>query len=204
MKIPDPSGFTLRHRKRWEGTYHLKPLLWVMMSWFIDHAEWEDKTITIPGKKPIDLKRGQVVFSQRKLAHFFKIGRQQTRSHLDSMKKSNFITHQSTQGVSIATVVNYNKYQLSDSQSNPQSNRDPTHDPTHVPYNEYNKYNKRAGEKIASKKEKKQIADKAARSIKATEKYLAEKNEITPALKVSAKELKKRLAEAAGNQRINF
>jgi len=200
----ESGGFTLRYRKRWQGTYHLKPLLWVMMSWFIDHAAWEDKTVTIPGKKPINLKRGEVVFSQRKLADFFKIGRQQTRGHLDSMKKSNFLTHRTTQGVSIATIVNYNKYQLTSTQDNPQTNRNPTHTPTHVPLNKYNKYNKRAGDKSPSEKEKKQIAEAARRRVERTTKYLEEKTAITPAVKVSAEDLKRKIKENANRQKTSF
>ena len=204
MKIPDPNGFTLRHRKRWQGSYHLDPLLWVMMSWFIDHAQWEDKTIKIPGKKPIKLKRGQCIFSERSLSKFFKIGRQQTRTRLTFMKTAGFLTHELTQRTSIATIVNYDTYQLDPDGCNPKSNRKPTQTPTHVPFNEVNKYNKRAGDKSPSEKEKKQIADAALRRVDSTTKYLSEKTAIAPVLNINADDIKSKLQAAAKRQETNF
>jgi len=203
-QIPDPNGFTLRHRKRWQGTYHLDPLLWVMMDWFIDHAQWENKTVKIPGKRAIKLKRGQVIFTERQLANFFKVGRQQIRSHLTSMKNNEFLTRDTTQHISVATVLNYDRYQQQASTNNPQTNHKPTQTPTHVPFKEIKEYKEKGhGQKMAlEQQEKEQIAAAASHRVAQTTKYLEEKSKLTPALNISATDLKKQLKNRAQKQAV--
>ena len=207
MKIPDPNGFTLRHRKRWQGSYHLDPLLWVMMDWFIDHAQWEDKTVKMPGKKAIKLKRGQCIFSERKLSEFFKVGRRRIRTRLDSMKNNEFSTHQTTQQVSIATILNYDKYQHANPNSDPTSVHKATQTPTHVPFKEVKEYKERAGGNSPEEKEKKQIAEAALRRVERTTEYLSkieQKPDVIPAVKLLSGDIKDKLREAAKRQETNF
>jgi hypothetical protein len=198
---PDPKGYTLRHRKRWDKNYHLDRLRWILMDWFIDHAVYEDTIVNLPGKRPIKLKRGQVIFSERKLAKFFKVGRRRIRTARGSMILSEFLTQETTQGISIATITNYNKYQFKPSGCDPASDPEATHGPTHVPLNKYNKYNKEAHQND----EKKQIQDAAKRRVEATKEYLESVKSIDPAVDVKAKDdLKAKLRAKAKDQAVNF
>jgi hypothetical protein len=117
-------GWTKRWRKRWDTGYHRDPLLWVIMSWFIDHANHTDKTLFIAGKK-LTVKRGQRVYSQPRLAEFFGVGRRQIRTRLDVLENIGFLTNKTTKKYSIATVLNYDKYQGNDEGERP-SNRPTT------------------------------------------------------------------------------
>jgi hypothetical protein len=201
----DRKGYTLRHRKRWDGNYHLNRLLWVLMDWFIDNAAYEDKTVKIAGKKPIKLKRGQVVYTERQLAKFFKIGRQRIRTCQRSMILGEFLTQQVTQGLSIATVLNYDRYQFENSKNNPASNHSPTHAPTHVPLNKVNKYNKRGGENSPTETEKRAVADAAKRRIERTTEHMIalKATDATLNAKVNG-DLKAKLKAKAKDQSIKF
>ena len=41
-------GWTKHHRQRWDKGYHLDQLLWVIMDYFIDFANWEDGEVFFP------------------------------------------------------------------------------------------------------------------------------------------------------------
>ncbi len=103
-------GYTKRWRKRWDKGYHKDLLLWVLMDYFIDHANYEDGEKFIPGSGIIKLRRGDCLFGTISLSKFFNVGRQQIRSRLELLKKADFLTIQPTNKYSIATILNYDKY----------------------------------------------------------------------------------------------
>jgi hypothetical protein len=121
-------GYTKRWRKRWDKDYCKDHLLWVMMSYFIDHANYCDCDVFIPGVGVIHLKRGQHVFSTTKLSMKLGVDRQRIRTKLKILKNMNFLTIKPTNQFSIATVINYNIYQPSEKETNQQTNQQLTSD----------------------------------------------------------------------------
>jgi hypothetical protein len=119
-------GYTKRWRKRWDKEYHKDLLLFALMEYFIDHANYKDTEVYFPNAGLIPLKRGQHVFGTRKLSGFFGVDRQRIRTKLTKLKNIKFLTLRSTHLYSIATVINYDTYQLSESDANPLTNQDLT------------------------------------------------------------------------------
>ena len=103
-------GYTKRWRKRWEKNYHKDRLLWVLMDYFIDHANYQDVDIYLKGVGSIPLKRGQHVFGTVKLARFIGVDRQRIRTKLTILKNIGFLTIKTTNKYSIASIINYNTY----------------------------------------------------------------------------------------------
>ena len=103
-------GYTKRWRKRWDKGYHQDLLLWALMDYFIDHANYKDGQAFISGKK-IPVKRGQHVFGRNNLAAFFKVNSSLIYRKLKKLKKMDFLNIESNNRYSIATIINYDTYQ---------------------------------------------------------------------------------------------
>ena len=89
-------------------------------------ANWEDKKWQ--GKT---IKRGQFVATQEGLAEELGTNRQPIRRALANLQKTNELTIKTTPKYTIITVVNYDKYQQNNQQSNQQTtNKQPTDQPT--------------------------------------------------------------------------
>lgn len=114
-------GFTKRWRKRWEKGYQRDPVLWVLMDYFIDHANHSDGEVYFPGMGLIPLKRGQHVFGSLRIAEFIGVDRNVIRRKLKILKNLHFLTIQATNKYSIATIINYDLYQGSAPQSDQQN-----------------------------------------------------------------------------------
>jgi hypothetical protein len=93
------------------------------MDYFIDHANYEDKEIYFPNVGKIRIKRGQHIFGSQKLSEYLGVSRQRIRSKLARLKQLNFLTIQSTNRYSIATVLNYKKYNPTKNEINQQKNQ---------------------------------------------------------------------------------
>ena len=119
-------GYTKRWRKRWDKDYCKDHLLFVMMDYFIDHANYRDSEVFIPGVGAIPLKRGQHIFGTRKLADKLGVDRQRVRTKLKILKNIKFLTLKSTHLYSVATILNYDIYQGDEIQTNPQTNQELT------------------------------------------------------------------------------
>jgi len=104
-------GYTKRWRKRWDKGYHHDPILWLLMDYFIDHANHKDKEIYFPGIGKIPLKRGQHIYGTNKLAEFLGVSRQRIRTKLKILENIGFLTIKTTNKYSIASVINYDIYQ---------------------------------------------------------------------------------------------
>jgi len=120
-------GYTKRWRKRWDKGYHLDPLLWILMDYFIDHANYRDTEIYFPNFGIIPLKRGEHVFSIRKLSAFMQVDRQRIRTKLKMLENIEFLTRQVTRRFTKIYVINYDIYQDSEKATNPQTNPPLTH-----------------------------------------------------------------------------
>lgn len=103
-------GYTKRWRKRWDKGFHRDHLLWVMMDYFIDHANYEATERFFPNYGLLKLDRGQLPFGIPSLAKYLKTTEKRIRSRLEILKKTDFLAIQTTNRFSIATILNYDKY----------------------------------------------------------------------------------------------
>lgn len=161
-------GFTKRWRKRWSTGCHKDLLLWVLMDYFIDHANWEDKKVPIHGQM-VHVRRGQHLFGTNSLASFLGVGRQQIRARLVLLEESGFLTIKPTNKYSIATICNYDLYQLESGKAQP-SNQPTNNQQITTPKELKNK--KTPGE-ISSLRKKypdQNLIDQAFRAIASTRK----------------------------------
>lgn len=111
-------GYTKRWRKRWSKDYHKDRLLWVLMDYFIDHANYVDKDVYIKGAGLVPVKRGQHLFGTLQLADFIGVDRQRIRTKLKILEKIQFLTIKPTNRFSIATIINYDIYNPLEEQTN--------------------------------------------------------------------------------------
>lgn len=104
-------GYTIRWRKRWDKGYHKDHLLWVMMDWFIDHANYEDNETYLPNYGTVKLERGQHIFGIPSMARYFNVSEKRIRTRLKILEKTEFLAIKRTNRFSIATITNYSRYQ---------------------------------------------------------------------------------------------
>ena len=112
-------GYTKRWRKRWDNGYHHDPLMWVMMDYFIDFAQYQDKKIPYIHKGRIvdmlELKRGQCFFTYTGLATFlnsrkFKVSRKMVELRTSVLHRIGFLGHKKGRRYQVVTIHNYDKY----------------------------------------------------------------------------------------------
>lgn len=103
-------GYTKRWRKRWDSGYHKDRLLWIMMDYLIDHASHEDKKVYFERYGNIELRRGQILFGRNDLATKLFASPQQIRTRIIILKTIDFLTIETTNKFSIATICNYDLY----------------------------------------------------------------------------------------------
>ncbi len=104
-------GYTLRWRKRWDKGYHEDLLMWVLMDYFIDFANWEKSEVYIKGYGLVKLQRGEHLFGTKKLSDFFGTSRRKVRLALERLEKLDFMSIRTSNRFSIATIINYDTYQ---------------------------------------------------------------------------------------------
>lgn len=136
------AGYTKSFRRKW--THHVFRNLRdaAVWSWMTDSAAWKDTKVRF-GERVIELKRGQLVTSERFIADGFCMDRQVVRRLWDALEDEQMITREKTHGGTIITICNYDKYQSQTEVENPPANPGQTHvEPTPNPNkNEGNKYN---------------------------------------------------------------
>jgi hypothetical protein len=103
-------GYTKRWRKRWDKDYHKDHLLWVLMDYLIDHANYRDKEVFIKGYGLVLVKRGQHLFGSISLAEKLGATRKRVESRLKALQKVKFLRIKRNNRFSIATILNYDKY----------------------------------------------------------------------------------------------
>jgi len=121
------SGYTLSHRDKWSNPVFRNLLEAGIWSWLCDAAVWKETRVRHSGRL-VKLKRGQLVVSERFVANGFECGRQIIRTFLDNVETDQMITREVTQGVTIITICNYDKYQIDINPTNPLDNPSLTQD----------------------------------------------------------------------------
>ena len=112
-------GYTKRWRKRWDKGYHKDLLLWVMMDWFIDHANYKEKEFPFVWKgavvEMVKIKRGECFFTFEGLANRLKgpnnaVSRKMVRSRVQILEKIGFLGHKSGRKYQVVSILNYDLY----------------------------------------------------------------------------------------------
>ena len=116
-------GYTKRWRKRWDKDYCKDHLLFTMMEYFIDHANYKDTEIFFPNVGTIPLKRGEHIFSTVKLSAKLGVDRQRIRSKLKILKNIEFLTIQPTNRYTKIFVINYDIYNSNENEPNQLTNQ---------------------------------------------------------------------------------
>jgi len=119
-------GYTRRYRKRWDKGTHKDHLLWVLMDYLIDHANYKDTKIFFPNIGEIPIKRGEHIFSVVKIADKLGVGRQRIRTKLKILEKIQFLTMEPTNLYTKIYIINYDIYQGNQPEANQATNQDLT------------------------------------------------------------------------------
>lgn len=120
-------GFTKRWRKRWDSDYHHDHLLFVMMEYFIDFAAWKDTKIYKKGVGMVEINRGECVYTIRELAHTLHTTPRKIRSRMNTLQTIGFLTQQTTQHHTVASIVKYDTYNPIDNINDTQDDKQATH-----------------------------------------------------------------------------
>lgn len=89
-------------------------------------AKWEPCTVTF-GKDTIELKRGQIATTTRRLMGRFDYYAEATLDFLKVLEKEGMITCEKSSKLTIITIVNYDKYQVAESISERKTKRKTKH-----------------------------------------------------------------------------
>lgn len=98
----------------------------------ISKAAWKDSTVIFKNQV-FDIKRGQIVTSQRKLAADFGWSREKLISFINLLQKNTTITQETSHGFLLITICNYEKYQGFDNDDPPQTGKISTEKPDELP-----------------------------------------------------------------------
>ena len=82
-------------------------------------ASYETSFFYIRGNR-VDVQRGQLAWSERKLSFRWKWSRTKIKNFLKDLEKELQISQQKTQLISIITIINYEEYQQKEPQNIPQ------------------------------------------------------------------------------------
>jgi len=89
--------------------------------WLIENANFKDRKDFIAGK-PVLIRRGSVIYTERQLAKIWKWGRQQVRTFLKHLKVDKKITINITHGITQISITNYTTYQETKPKKQPKTN----------------------------------------------------------------------------------
>lgn len=120
-------GFTRSFRAKWQHPVFRNLRDAGIWSWLTDSAVWKD-TKTRFGGHVIELKRGQLITSERFIAEGFCVDRQVIRRLLDALESEQMITRKKTHGGTVITICNYDRYQSPTDWQNPEESPAETHD----------------------------------------------------------------------------
>jgi len=116
-------GWIKFHRKFIDSNIGDQPEVgWVWIHLLL-RANWEDRQL-VNGEI---LKRGQLIISQRKFSKEIGLTRQQVRTAFLTLSTIRNLTHESTHQGTLISIVNYDKYQSLEDESNPPINPPLTH-----------------------------------------------------------------------------
>ena len=93
--------------------------------WLLDNAAWKSTTHDVGGAT-IRVPRGSLCTSERRIASECGVGYQVVRTFLARLKTEQMINAEVTQGRSLITICNWDKYQAANADSNAGDNAAPT------------------------------------------------------------------------------
>ena len=134
------NGFFLVHRRLFDHEVGQDPkgvALWVRL---LSEASFEDKKIYFDGIS-IDLRRGQLITSVKKLADWLQVSRTKANRTLECLKEIHQIDIKKTNKYTIITILNYDKYQVDVQQKDIKKTTERHQKDTSNKYNKNNKYN---------------------------------------------------------------
>lgn len=109
MKTGNNQGYVKLFRKIIDWEWFDKPYTRLVFEYFLIKANFEDKVW-----RGIEIKRGQLVTSLRKIAKDNGISLQHTRTAISNIVSTHEITLKSTHNYTIITIVNYDNYQANE------------------------------------------------------------------------------------------
>lgn len=114
-------GWIKLHRCIWNNPVVTKDsdhvAIWL---WLLTHAQIEDKDILFAGEK-ITLKRGQLITGRKVISEQLKIHESKVYRTLNELQNAQQIEQQKTSKGSVISIINWDKYQLSEQQNKQQS-----------------------------------------------------------------------------------
>lgn len=132
----DNQGWVKFHRKSLKSSVMKSPTVWWVWSWCLMKASHQDHKFPFNGKD-ITIKKGQFITGRKKACKELKLTPQSYRTILLYLKNTSRITTQPTNKFTVVTVLNWDKYQLDNQQTNqPLTNQQPT---TNQPLTTYKK-----------------------------------------------------------------
>lgn len=125
--MSDQGGYIKLYRKTLHSSVWKNWQLWRLFEWCLLEAAYKPVTVYV-GKSAVDLQPGQLLFGRR-MAHIGTgLSEQTVRTclHVLTIGNNPMLTIRSTKAYSIATIVNWDKYQNEKDDANQQSTTSPT------------------------------------------------------------------------------
>src|SRR3990167_829821 len=79
---------------------------WILALWLITNAKKRQEWF-----KGVEIPRGAVAYSERKVATLLKMGHQEMRTARSQLTNIGFLTHESTQGFTTVHICNFDRWQ---------------------------------------------------------------------------------------------
>lgn len=118
-------GYVKLWRKSSDSGLMSNPSLWLFWTWCLLKASHKKTTVMV-GYQNVDLEPGQFVFGRRKAASTLNLSEMVVRRCLESLKIAERITIKRTNKYSIITIINWDRYQSDECESNQQTNQQQT------------------------------------------------------------------------------
>jgi len=116
------SGWVKLWRKSLKSGLPQNLELWGFFCWCLLQATHQPCKVMV-GYQEVHLKPGQFIFGRKKAAQEFGISESKAKRLINSLKSTNRLTVQATNKFSIITIVNWDTYQVPESESDQQSDR---------------------------------------------------------------------------------
>lgn len=122
-------GWIKLHRKIWESpTVTRDPDYLAVWIYLLTHATHKEYRTYFNGSK-IVVKPGQLITGRKKIAEITRVSESKIKRILETFKSDQQIDQQTNPRGSLISIVNWDKYQLSDQQNDQQmTNKRPTND----------------------------------------------------------------------------
>lgn len=120
-------GWIKLHRKARHSSMWKNWELWRLFEWCLMEAAYKPVTVYV-GYQAVDLQPGQLIFGRRMAHKETGLSEQTVRTclHVLTSGKNPALTIESTKAYSIATIVNWDRYQNGDDEDNQQVTHEPT------------------------------------------------------------------------------